>query len=194
MLEDVREDDDVEPARRKPREHVPVEELETVVHIVVAGEGEVTGIVVDADDARVRPDDEVVGELALPGSDVQHTLTGPHTLDEEVVVARESVLGMNASVVRDRREIELPVHVVVGDEQFAYCAPPIGVGPEGGEPQPRHRAKEPQRHHEPEGTPWHAVTGCARRSAKLSNDAHDVGRSTNVARRSSHMGSRLCSA
>ena len=75
---------------------------------------------VHADDARARPDDEVVRELALPGADVEHALAGSHPLDEEVVVAREAMLRVHAALVGDRREVELAVHVVVGDEQLPW--------------------------------------------------------------------------
>ena len=74
------------------------------------------GVVVDAEDARSPAHDEVVGEFALAGPDVEHELARPNALDEEVVVAGETMLRMHSSLVGDRGEVELPIHVVVGDE------------------------------------------------------------------------------
>ena len=126
---------------------------------------------------RVPPaHDEVVGELALARSDVEHELAGSNALDEEVVVASETMLWMHSLLVRDRRQVELPVHVVVGHEQLANGTPPVRVGPEHREPEPRQRSPEPQRHHEPKRAARNATpcgtgrtrgpaTGCSRAPA-----------------------------
>ncbi len=91
-------------------------------------EREVARIVIHADDTSTRPHDEVVRQLTLARPDVENVLARPHALDEEVVVARQAVLGMHAAVVRDRRQVDLAIHVVVRDQELPHGAAPVGVG------------------------------------------------------------------
>ena len=83
---------------------------------------------IHADDSPTRSHDEVVRQLALARPDVENALAGPHALDEEVVVARQAVLRMHAALVRDRRQVDLTVDVVVRDQELPHGAAPVGVG------------------------------------------------------------------
>jgi hypothetical protein len=101
VLEHVRQHDHVEVPVGQLLEDVARAELQVVTRVVRARESEVTGIVIHTDDVRAGSDDEVVGELPLAGPDVEHTLPRPHPFDEEVVVARQTVLRMHAVLVGD---------------------------------------------------------------------------------------------
>ncbi len=52
---------------------------------------------------------DVVRELALSAPDVEHPLARPDALDEEVVIPREAMFGVNAAVVLDRARIDTDV-------------------------------------------------------------------------------------
>src|SRR5262249_13409271 len=117
-----------------------------------------------------------------------------HALDEEVVVAREAVLRVDPVLVRDRGEVELPVHVVVGDEQLPYRTTPVGVGAEGGQPEPRERPPQPDRHENPEGPPGHAPRRRPCDPSWLPKTAHPASLSTNPTKSCAQSGSRCSSA
>jgi hypothetical protein len=119
VLEDVGEHDDVEVARGDPPEYVSLVELEVGVVKAAPGEREVVRIVVDANNNRTGNRDEVKRDLALATSDVEYTLASIDALDEKVVVARQSVLDVNAVVVPDCRLIDSPIGVVVQASSYA---------------------------------------------------------------------------
>ena len=119
VLEHVREHDDVEAAGRLPLERVRLDELEPrrrrSASRAKASELRLTSIPVTI---APRARDEVVRELALAAADVEHALPGLDALDEELVVADQPVLRVDAAVEVDREEVD-PVEQVAVEHQEA---------------------------------------------------------------------------
>ena len=68
---------------------------------------------IDRDDSCADPLGDVIRKLALAATDVEHALLRLDPLDEEVVVARQPMLCMDAFVVFDRAEVDPHVRILV---------------------------------------------------------------------------------
>src|SRR5581483_7619998 len=126
---------------RHPREGVALDELEPVGAEARAGEGESLGIDVEPGDLGAAAHDEVVGELAFSAADVQHALSRADTLDEEVVVAHEPVLGMDAAVELDREQVDPALQQVVEPIETEHGRAGLVAG-RGGDPEAEERAEQ----------------------------------------------------
>ncbi len=126
---------------------------------MLSREGERAAVDVDPGHDRPRTLDEIVRELALAAADVEHALPRPDALDEELVVAGQPVLRVDAAVEIDREEVDPAVQVAVELQQT----------PErdsGGLPRDR-RDPEPEERPDRRSAARLCRTGSSRRRARL---------------------------
>ena len=148
VLEHVRQDGHVESVVGLVVERVGPDEAHPRMRESRAREGERPLRAVDADHGGASPLGDVVRELALAGTDVENTLVRSDVLDEEVVVAGQPVLDVNAVVVIDRAPVHRVESVSVHVEQLAHRLSAIGLGAYGAEPQTEERTPEAKREEE----------------------------------------------
>src|SRR5919202_1404569 len=153
VLDDVREDDGVERTLRQRLEGVLLEKAEALVPEALARERERRALHVDSRHVCSRPHGEIVRELALAGADVEDALARPDALDEEVVVAREPVLGVDPAVVADRAAVDLALEVVVEREEPAEGGGSVGSLRDHVHPGLEDAVGEPWRHASKRGSP-----------------------------------------
>ena len=167
-------------------EHVSLAEVEPGVPVAGAREGEMVRVVVDPDDGRAGSLDEVVGELPLARADVEDALAGTNPLDEEVVVAGQPVLHVDAAVVGDRCLVERATGGLLQAQELAERATPVGIRCDDREPEAHRTAKD--RYEKAERSTRHAAGGPTDDAARRQRPTH-AGRSTKPRRSPSQSGS-----
>src|SRR6266545_3834574 len=84
---------------------------------------------VDGDDRCPRTFRDVVRELPLAATHVEHAVTGVNAIHEEVVVTRQPMLRVNALVICDRTEIGAGVGVLIRLEELPHSLPLVALRP-----------------------------------------------------------------
>ena len=145
VLEDVREQRDVERALRRVRECVRLDVGDAGMRELRSCRLERPPARVDADDDGTCPLGDVVGDAADPAPDVEDTLARPDPVDEEVVVTGQPVLGMLALPVVDGSAVHRDVGVPVHREELAERLALVRLRPNRREPESEERSPEPVR-------------------------------------------------
>ena len=161
MLEDVGEDGDVEGDIRFVGDHVRLHVAHTRMDELDARDTERPRADVDTDDRRAGPLGEIVGDAADAAADVEDALPRSEALDEELVIAREPVLGVDALAVLDCAAIHADVRVPVDLEQLAHRLPPVGLSPDRRWPEADERPPDAERKEKAEGAKRDAACGAA---------------------------------
>jgi len=99
---------------------------------------------VDREDCRTRSLGDVVGKLPFSATDIQDPFP-VDPIDEEIVIAREPMLRMDALVIDDRSEVDADIGILVGLEEAAHRPAAVRVNPECREPEPKERAPDGER-------------------------------------------------
>ena len=100
---------------------------------------------IETDDGRARALRDVARDASDPAAHVEDALVRVDAFDEEVVVSRQTVLGMLAAAVVHRAAIDADVGVAVEFEQLPQRLPTVGLGTDRLEPEPEERPPDPER-------------------------------------------------
>ena len=150
VLEDVREDRDVEGSVGLVGEHVRLDVGDARMGELRSGRREGPGARVDADDDRARALGDVSCDASDAAAHVEHAFPLAHAFDEEVVVPGEPVLGVLAASVVDCAAVHRDVRVAVDVEQLSQRLGLVRLRADRLEPEPEERPPEPEGEEETE--------------------------------------------